>query len=325
VLYSFFVEPQGGGAQVDLRTDKIWHNGRFIPWDQAQIHVLSHVIHYGSAIFEGLRCYRTERGPAVFRLRDHLVRLLKSCHIYRMDPPHGLEELHDAMLELVRINQLQDSYLRPLVLRGFGSMGINPLKCPIETYLIAWRWGTYFGTEGLEEGIDAQVSSWNRLAPNTIPALAKGTGQYLNSQLIRMEATLNGYDEGIALSTDGTISEASGMNLFLVAGNTVYTPPPSASILLGVTRESAFTLLHDLGIPVVEQRLAREMLYTADEVFLTGTAAEITPVRSVDRIQVGSGTRGPITRQLQEEYFALTSGKRENDHGWLDYVYEGKV
>ncbi|HEX9639046.1 MAG TPA: branched-chain amino acid transaminase [Acidobacteriota bacterium] len=309
---------------VDLRTDKIWHNGRFIPWDQAQIHVLSHVIHYGSAIFEGLRCYRTERGPAVFRLRDHLVRLLQSCHTYRMDPPYSLEELHEPMLELVRVNRLQECYLRPLVLRGFGSMGINPLKCPIETYLIAWPWGRYFGQEALDEGIDAQVSSWNRLTPNTIPALAKGTGQYLNSQLIRMEAVVNGYTEGIALSSDGYVSEASGMNLFLVAGGKVVTPPPSASILLGITRDSVITLLRDLGMAVTEQHIAREMLYTADEVFLTGTAAEITPVRSVDRIRVGGGARGPITRQLQEEYFGLTSGKREKDYGWLDYVYDPK-
>ena len=302
------------------RTEKIWHNGRFIQWDDAKIHVLSHVVNYGSAVFEGIRSYNTAQGPAIFRLRDHIQRLINSGRIYRMEIPFSLDELCQANLDLVRVNNLGSCYLRPIVLRGYGDAGVDPAGCPIEVYLACWEWGKYLGEEGLTKGIDVCVSSWNRSAPNTLPQMAKSAANYMNSQLIRMEAKINGYSEGIALDTEGHVSEGSGENLFVVMDGVVVTPPLANSALPGITRHSVLTLCRDLGIAVAEQMIPREMLYIADEVFFSGTAAEITPIRSVDRITVGAGSRGPITKRIQDEFFAITSGTKPDRHGWLAFV-----
>ena len=302
------------------KTEKIWHNGKFIHWDDATVHVVSHVISYGSAVFEGIRCYNTKQGPAIFRLRDHLQRLLNSAHIYRMEIPYSLDELSTAATELVRTNKMNACYLRPIVLRGYGEVGVNPFPCPIEVYLACWEWGSYLGAEAVEKGVDVCVSSWMRMAPNTLPAMSKSAANYMNSQLIRMEAIVNGYVEGIALDVNGYVSEGSGENLFLVQDGVVITPPLSASVLPGITRRSILTLCQDLKIPFSEQMVPREMLYVADEVFFCGTAAEITPLRSIDRIPVGSGSRGPITKKLQDEFFALTSGAKPDRHNWLTPV-----
>lgn len=301
-------------------TEKIWHNGEFIDWDQATIHVMSHVVHYASAMFEGIRCYETTNGPAVFRLDDHLQRLLHSCQIYRSRPAYSLSDLRQACLDLVRVNKLNACYLRPIVFRGYGTFGVNPLLNPIETYIICWKWGQYLGPEALEQGVDVCVSSWARISPNTLPAMAKVSANYMNSQLIKMEAILNGYTEGIALDSGGNVSEGSGENLFLVLNNTVYTPPIAASILPGITRDTVVKLCDLLGLEVKKQDIPREMLYIADEVFFTGTAAEITPIRSIDKIQIGQGRRGPITKRLQEEFFAITSGRKEAPGDWLTFV-----
>jgi branched-chain amino acid aminotransferase len=302
------------------KTDKIWYNGKFIDWDKANIHVLSHVVNYGSGVFEGIRCYQTEQGPAIFRLREHMQRLLNSGHIYRMDAPFSVDELCQASLELIRTNKVGACYLRPIILRGYGDVGVDPSGCPIEVYLACWEWGKYLGEEAIRSGIDVCISSWNRPAPNTLPQMAKAVANYMNSQLIRMEAKANGYAEGIALDVNGHVSEGSGENIFVVWNGTVTTPPLAGSALPGITRNSIMTLCQDLGIPVVEQMIPREMLYIADEVFLTGTAAELTPVRTVDRIKVGAGTRGPVTKRVQDEFFALTSGRKPDRHGWLSPV-----
>ncbi len=299
------------------KTEKIWHNGKFIPWDEAKIHIMSHVVSYGSSLFEGIRCYKTPAGPAVFRLKEHAQRLLNSCKIYRMEPAFSLEQLMDAMRELVRVNGLEACYLRPIVLRGLGDMGVHPGKCPIEVYIACWEWGKYLGKDALENGVDVCVSSWNRFAPNTLPAMAKAAANYMNSQLVRMEAVVNGYHEGIALDVFGLVSEGSGENLFLVKDGTLYTPPLGSSILPGITRDSVLCLAKDLDLPVVEQQIAREALYIADEVFFCGTAAEITPIRSIDKIMVGAGRPGPITQALQEEFFGIIEGRKEDRHGWL--------
>jgi branched-chain amino acid aminotransferase len=302
------------------KTEKIWHNGKFIRWDEATVHVVSHVISYGSAVFEGIRCYNTKQGPAIFRLRDHLQRLLNSAHIYRMEIPYSLDELSTAATELVRTNKMNACYLRPIVLRGYGEVGVNPFPCPIEVYFACWEWGSYLGAEAVEKGVDVCVSSWMRMAPNTLPAMSKSAANYMNSQLIRMEAIVNGYVEGIALDVNGYVSEGSGENLFLVQDGVVITPPLSASVLPGITRRSILTLCQDLKIPFSEQMIPREMLYIADEAFFCGTAAEITPLRSIDRIRVGGGSRGPITKKLQDEFFALTSGAKPDRHNWLTPV-----
>lgn len=301
-------------------TEKIWHNGRFIAWDEARIHVLSHVVSYGSSVFEGLRCYDTQRGPAIFRLREHTRRLLDSAKIYRIPVSYSLEELMQAQVELVRVNRLRSCYIRPIILRGYGGMGVLPANNPTEVFLACWEWGKYLGEEALASGVDVCVSSWNRMAPNTFPALAKAGGNYINSQLIRMEAHQDGYAEGIALGPDGLVSEGSGENIFVVRDGRIYTPPVSAGILPGITRDSILTLAREAGIPVVETDIPREMLYIADEIFFTGTAAEITPVRSVDRIPVGSGRRGPITEQLQRAFFDIVEGRAEDRYGWLTPV-----
>ena len=302
------------------KTAKIWHNGKFIDWDDAKIHVLSHVVSYGSAVFEGVRCYDTAQGPAIFRLREHMQRLLNSGHIYRLDIPFTVDELCQASLDLVRTNNLSACYVRPIALRGYGDIGVDPSGCPVEVYLACWEWGKYLGEEAMRNGVNICVSSWNRPAPNTLPQMAKAAANYMNSQLIRMEAKANGYQEGIALDVNGYVSEGSGENVFVVVNGSVSTPPLANSALPGITRDTVMTLCRDLDLPVAEQMIPREMLYVADEVFLCGTAAEITPIRSVDRIKVGSGSRGPATKRVQDEFFSITSGTKPDRYGWLSPV-----
>ena len=306
-------------------TEKIWHNGRFIPWEEATIHVLSHVVSYGSSVFEGIRCYATSAGPAIFRLREHVRRMLDSSKVYRMENlGYSATQLAEAMLELVRVNHMDSCYIRPIVIRGYGEMGVNPLKNPIEVYIACWSWGKYLGDEALAEGVDVCVSSWNRIAPNTLPALAKAGANYMNSQLIKMEALANGYSEGIALDAAGYVSEGSGENIVVVRDAKIHTPPLGNSVLPGITRDSVLTLAGELGIQVVETIVPREMLYIADEVFFSGTAAEITPIRSIDRIVIGKGRRGPVTERLQREFFAIVSGAKPDRHGWLTAVSVGQ-
>jgi branched-chain amino acid aminotransferase len=302
-------------------TEKIWHNGRFINWDDAKIHVLAHVTSYGSSVFEGIRCYATTTGPAIFRAREHARRLHDSARIYRMDIPYSVDEICSAMTELIRINKMDSCYIRPLVFRGYGNLGVMPTKDnPIETYIACWTWGKYLGAESLENGVDVGVSSWTRMAPNTLPALAKAGGNYLNSQLIRMEAEVNGYNEGIALDASGMVSEGSGENLFVIRDGKIITPPLGASILQGITRDTVIQIARSLEIPVVESQIPRELLYIADELFFCGTAVEITPIRSVDRIAIGKGKRGPITERLQREFFAIVEGRTPDRFGWLSPV-----
>ncbi len=303
-------------------TEKIWHNGRFIPWNDATIHVLSHVVSYGSSVFEGVRCYETAKGPAVFRLREHTRRLLDSSKIYRIPVDYTLDQLVSAQIELIQLNKLRSCYIRPIILRGYGGVGVLPVNNPTEIYLACWEWGKYLGPEALAEGVDVCISSWTRIAPNTLPALAKAGANYMNSQLIRMEAHHNGYAEGIALDANGCISEGSGENLFVIRDGKIHTPPLGSSVLPGITRDTVVTLARELGIEIVETVIPREMLYIADEVFFTGTAAEVTPIRSVDKIQIGSGRRGPITEKLQTAFFNLVEGKSEDKHGWLTPVPE---
>jgi branched-chain amino acid aminotransferase len=306
-------------------TEKIWHNGRFIRWDEATIHVLSHVVHYGSSVFEGIRCYSTPGGPAIFRLPEHVRRMRDSAKIYRMDGfGYSAEQLEEAIRELVRVNRLDACYVRPVVLRGYGEMGVHGVKNPIDVYIACWEWGKYLGEEALAHGVDVCVSSWTRMAPNTLPALAKAGANYMNSQLIKMEAVMNGYSEGIALDTAGYVSEGSGENIFVVRDGKIVTPPLGASVLPGITRDSILSLARDLGIPVTESLVPRELLYIADEVFFTGTAAEITPIRSIDRISIGKGRRGPIAEQLQKEFFGIIHGEKPDRYGWLHHVNAGQ-
>jgi branched-chain amino acid aminotransferase len=303
-------------------TDNIWHNGRFIPWADATIHVLSHVVSYGSSVFEGIRCYSTPAGPAIFRLREHVRRMVDSAKIYRMENlGYSAEQLGDAMLELVRVNKMEACYIRPIAIRGYGDIGVNPLHNPIDVYVACWSWGKYLGDDAISEGVDVCVSSWNRFAPNTLPALAKAGANYMNSQLIKMEALANGYSEGIALDTAGYVSEGSGENIFVVRDGKIHTPPLGASVLPGITRNSILALAGDLGIPLVETIIPRELLYIADEVFFSGTAAEITPIRSIDKIKIGSGRRGPVAEKLQKEFFGIINGSREDRYGWLTPVH----
>lgn len=302
------------------KTEKIWHNGKFVPWDAATVHVTSHVVSYGSAVFEGIRCYQTPNGPAIFRLRDHMQRLIDSAKIYRMSFDFDAEQLSEAAVELVRVNRMGACYVRPIVLRGYGEVGVNPFPSPVEVYVATWEWGKYLGQEAIEKGVEVCVSSWTRMAPNTLPAMSKSAANYMNSQLIRMEAIVNGYAEGIGLDANGYASEGSGENLFLVKNGRIITPPLSGSILPGITRRTVIQLAEDLKIPLHEELIPREMLYLVDEMFFCGTAAEITPIRSVDRIPVGRGERGPVTTRLQEEFFGLTGGKIADRHGWLTPV-----
>ncbi len=301
-------------------TDWIWRNGDFVAWRDANVHVLAHSMQFGSSAFEGIRCYDTPRGPAIFRLEDHLQRLLNSCKIYRMEVPYGVDELVAACCELVERNTLKACYLRPMVIRGFGAAGMVPFDSPVEVYLPCWPWGTYLGEGALENGVDACVSSWHRMAPNTVPSMAKVAGNYLGGQLIKMEALMNGFDEAIALGPDGMVSEGSGQNVFVVQKNIVFTTPANGTLLPGLTRDSIITLAREAGLEVREQPLQREVLYTADEIFLTGTASEVTPVRSVDRLQVGSGRAGDVTKQLQRTFLDLVHGKADDSHGWLTFV-----
>jgi branched-chain amino acid aminotransferase len=302
------------------KTDWIWRDGEFIRWDDARIHVMSHVVHYGSSVFEGIRCYATGRGPAVLRLQDHMKRFRHSARIYRMEMGFDPEELGRASVELIRRNELESCYLRPLTLRGVGAAGVDPRASPVHTYLICWPWGAYLGAEALEKGVDVCVSSWSRPAPNTNPTLAKAGGHYANAQLMKMEAGINGYSEAIALSPSGLVSEGSGQNLFLVRDGALITPRVDGSMLSGITRDCIMTLARDEGVPVLEEMVPREALYTADELFFSGTAAEVTPIRSVDRITVGEGKAGPVTRLLQEAILDVAHGRRPDRHGWLTYV-----
>jgi branched-chain amino acid aminotransferase len=301
-------------------TEKIWYNGKFIPWNDATIHVLSHVVSYGSSVFEGIRCYHTDRGPAIFRAAEHMRRLLDSAKIYRMEVPFTTDQLVSALVESVQENGLDSCYIRPIVLRGYGDVGVLPRNNPVETYIACYPWGRYLGEEAINDGVDVCVSSWNRIAPNTLPALAKAGANYMNSQLIRMEASINGYAEGIALDEAGYVSEGSGENIFVIRDGKVLTPPLGASVLPGITRDSIVKVARQLDLPVIETIIPRELLYIADEVFFTGTAAEVTPIRSIDRIPVGTGHRGPLTERIQSRFFEIVQGKREDEFGWLTYV-----
>jgi branched-chain amino acid aminotransferase len=303
------------------KTEKIWHKGKLIRWEDANIHVMSHVIHYGSSVFEGVRCYAPPSGPAIFRAQEHIQRLLDSAKVYRMDVGFGLEELVAAMSDLVRTNGVWPCYIRPIVFRGYGDAGVTPVNCPVEVYIANYPWGKYLTQD--DSGVDVCVSSWTRIAPNTLPALAKAGANYMNSQLIRMEATINGYVEGIALDANGYVSEGSGENVFVVRNGVLQTAPLGNSVLPGITRDSILKLARDIGIPVVEAGIPREMLYIADEAFFTGTAAEVTPIRSVDRITVGRGNVGPITRALQREFFGIVHGTQPDRFNWLTPVQVG--
>lgn len=302
------------------RTSRIWRNGQLVDWADATIHVMSHVVHYGSSVFEGARCYPTASGGAIFRARDHMRRLHDSCRIYRIPLPWSVDELIQALCDTVVGNGLSECYLRPLVLRTGEQMGVLGTAAPVETFVIAWKWGTYLGDDGVRDGVDVRVSSWRRAAPDTFPTLAKAGGNYLNSQLSKMEAREDDYAEGIMLDSFGYVAEGSGENLFAVRDGVVYTPPTASGILPGITRDTVVTMAKENGLEVREQVLPREFLYLAEELFLCGTAAEITPIRSVDRIEVGSGKPGPVTRHLQLEYSRLVRGQSEDRHGWLTHV-----
>jgi branched-chain amino acid aminotransferase len=302
-------------------TGKVWINGELVEWADAKIHIASHVIHYGSAVFEGARCYQTARGSACFRLDAHMRRLMDSAKIYRMDPAYTQAQLQDAVLDTIRANQMKACYIRPIVYRGYAALGVNPFPCPIDAAIMLWEWGTYLGDDALENGVDVKVSSWSRMAPDSFPSLAKTSANYANAQLIKMEAIVDGYAEGIALDSFGYVSEGSGQNIFAVRNGILYTPPMAAAILPGITRDSVITLARGLGYRVHEEMLPREFLYIADELFFAGTAVEITPIRSVDRIVIGSGTRGPVTAAIQRSFFGIINGELPDTHHWLTFVY----
>lgn len=304
----------------ESKSKYIWMNGKYLLWEDAKIHICSHVIHYGTGVFEGLRCYKTPKGPAIFRLKDHTNRLFNSAKIYRMEIPFTKDQINQATVELIKKNELDECYIRPIVYRGYKELGVNPFTCPVEVALITWKWGKYLGPEALEQGVDVMVSSWSRMAPNTFPAMSKTCANYMNSQLIKMEALTYGFVEGIALDVYGFVSEGSGENLFVVRNGTIFTPPLHATILPGITRDTIITLARDLGYEVKETMMLREMLYLADELFFTGSAAEVTPIRSVDRIVIGDGRCGPVTKRLQQEFFAIIELKREDRYGWLTFV-----
>jgi len=302
------------------KVEKIWMNGKLVDWDDAKVHVLSHVIHYGSSWFEGIRCYETAKGPAIFRLDRHLRRLFDSVKIYRTEIPYSEQEVEEAIFTTIRANKMRACYIRPVVYRGYGDVGVNPLPCPVDLTIAVWEWGSYLGPEALTEGIDVCVSTWNRPAPNTLPAMAKAAGNYALGSLMKIEALQAGFKEAIALDVNGLVSEGTGENIFAVKDGVVYTPPISSSLLPGVTRASVLQLAQDAGMNVKEMSIPREMVYVADELFFTGTAAEVTPIRSVDRVKVGNGKPGPITLQLQKTFFDIV--KKANDpHHWLKFVY----
>jgi branched-chain amino acid aminotransferase len=305
-------------------TGKIWMNGALVDWADAKIHIASHVIHYGSGVFEGARCYDTPRGSACFRLDTHLRRLFDSAKIYRMDMTLSYDEVHTAVLDTIKANAFKACYIRPIVYRGYHTLGVNPFPCPVDTAIVLWDWGAYLGQDALQNGVDVRISSWSRAAANTFPTLAKTSANYANSALIKMEAVAEGYSEGIALDTSGYLSEGSGQNLFVVRNNVIYTPPVSASILPGITRDSIITLAKDHGFEIREEMLPREVLYIADEAFFVGTAVEVTPIRSVDKIAIGNGRRGPITEAIQQAFFDVINGVVADKHGWLEFVYDGE-
>ncbi len=302
------------------KASKIWMNGKWVPWEDAKIHVLSHVLHYASSVFEGIRCYGTRRGPAIFRLPAHLDRLMLSAKVYRMELPFSREQIEKACLEVVAVNDLKECYIRPLIYRGYESLGVNPFGNPIDVAIAAFPWGKYLGEDALSKGVAAKVSSWQRMAPNTMPAMAKASSNYMNSQLMKMEALVDGYAEAIALDIHGFVSEGSGQNLFAVIRGELVTPSLASSILAGITRDSVMTLARELGIPVREEVMPRELLYAADELFYCGTAVEVSPITSVDRIAVGSGTRGPVTKAIQDAFFGIVRGEVADRHGWLTMV-----
>ncbi len=308
-----------------MRADYIWMNGEVIPWDQAQIHVFTHALHYGSSVFEGIRAYHTPQGPAIFRGREHFERLLFSCKVAHIPSPLSVDEWMDVTAQVLRANQHESAYIRPLVFRGYNTLGVDGRGCPVYAILASVPWGAYLGAEALEQGVDVQVSSWRRMAPDTLNALAKIGGQYVNSQNIVMEARDNGFTEGIALDVNGYVSEGSGENLFLIYKGELITPPLANSILGGITRDCAMVIARDLGLTVRELTIPREMLYLAEEAFFTGTAAEITPIRSIDRLPVGAGARGPITKAIQDIFFATVQGETEDKWGWLTPVSLGEA
>lgn len=302
------------------KSEYIWMDGNFVKWDDAKIHILSHVIHYGTGVFEGLRCYDTPKGSFLFRLKEHTERLFNSAKIYRMEIPYTQKEINDVIVELIKKNGLKSAYVRPVVYRGYSELGVNPFPNPVCVAIATLQWGKYLGDDALENGIDVMVSSWNRMAPNTFPAMAKCSANYMNSQLIKMEAIVYGFVEGIALDNTGYVSEGSGENIFVVKNGVVYTPPLHACILPGITRNTIIELCGDLGIPLVQEMLNREFLYLADEVFFTGSAAEVTPIRTIDKIKIGEGKAGPITKRLQKYFFDIIEGRIEDKHGWLTKV-----
>jgi branched-chain amino acid aminotransferase len=301
-------------------TGKIWMNGKLVDWKDANIHIGSHIVHYGSGVFEGARCYDTASGPACFRLDAHIRRLLDSARIYRMEVPYSAQALTDAIHETINANGFRACYIRPIVYRGYDSLGVNPFPCPVDTAVMVWEWGAYFTKEAIEEGLDVKISTWARNAPNTTPAMAKSVANYANAQLIKMEAITDGYAEAIALDTSGNLSEGSGQNVFIVRDGILYTTPIGDSVLWGITRDSVITLAGELGFEVREQTLPRETLYLADEVFFVGTAVEVTPIRSVDRVKIGRGRRGPITEAIQQRFFQIVKGDAPDTHGWLQPV-----
>lgn len=313
------------GASGFQEATWIWKDGEFVPWHDCKIHLLATAVQFGTSVFEGIRAYETDRGPAIFRLDAHIDRLIDSAKIYRMLPEYSRDELIEVSQEIVRKNELRNCYIRPMILRGYGTPGLNPVLSPIETYIAAWGWGTYLGADALAKGVDVCVSSWQRMAPNTFPARAKAGGHYVNAQLMKMEAVQNGYVDAIALGPSGLVSEGSGMNLFLVDEGVVISPVLDGTSLVGITRNAVIQIAKDLGYEVVERPVPREELYTTDEMFFTGTAAEVTPVSSVDRITIGNGTAGPITRAIQERFLQTVRGQTDDPHGYLTVVEDAAV
>ncbi|NMC42308.1 MAG: branched-chain amino acid transaminase [candidate division Zixibacteria bacterium] len=302
------------------KADKIWMNGKMVNWDDAKIHVLSHVIHYGSSVFEGMRCYNTPKGPACFRLQEHTDRLFNSAKIYRMEIPFTRDQINEAILSLIAVNKLNECYIRPIVYRGYDTLGVDPRKCPVDVTIAAWSWGKYLGEDAMDNGVSVCVSSWNRNAPNTMPMMAKAGANYMNSQLIKLEAISHGYVEGIALDTRGMVSEGSGENIFVVQRGALVTPSFCCSILPGITRNTVITLAYETGMKVIEQPIPREALYIADEVFFTGSAAEITPISRIDGIEIGTGKAGEYTKKLQKRFFDIVEGRMPDEHHWLTFV-----
>ncbi|HDQ00054.1 MAG TPA: branched-chain amino acid transaminase [bacterium] len=299
---------------------KIWLNGQFVDWMNAKIHIMSHVVHYGTSFFEGIRCYETRKGPAIFRLTEHIKRFFDSAKIYRLEIPFSQQQLEQACVDIIKINELQSAYIRPFVFRGYGSLGVDPSSCPIETAIAVMSWGKYLGEEALKNGVNVKISTWFRMHPNTFPSLAKAGGNYMNSQLIKLEALADGYVEGIALNSRGMVSEGSGENIFVIREGKIFTPSISSSILPGITRDSVFKIAQQFGYDVIETEIPREMLYIADELFFTGTAAEITPIRSVDKIVIGKGSRGPITERIQQKFFKILETGEDDGYNWLTFV-----